>query len=306
MRNIIRYENIELLYNILAYALIIVGVLISCSSMWYEYFTVEKNIDLKKNITKKWAIINTLILLIVILAVFFQSFYNITNDVFDEDYLYAGNVVKGKADGYGKKYYNDGCIIYNGKFKANMYKGIGKYYNTIDIKTGECCKGDEEHTHDLGNEENEVVHILRYEGEFKNNLYNGKGKKYLPRPDYSEKGVILEYDGDFVDNHYCGKGKQYDSFDKATGLIYSYGSFGSKDESKEIITYLRYNGEFDNDEYNGSGELYYTGLDYSPDNPILEYKGEFRNNMKNGQGIEYDIEGNVVYEGLFVDDQRVE
>lgn len=121
------------------------------------------------------------------------------------------------------------------------------------------------------NEEDEDVAYLRYEGEFADGRYNGQGTMYEAREGSGES--VLLYEGGFEDNLYSGNGKYY---------------FG----------YGWYEGEFRNGAYNGNGKLYVDGE--------LVYEGAFIDGAKDGFGIEYDEDGNEIYRGMFVNNERVE
>ena len=55
-----------------------------------------------------------------------------------------------------------------------------------------------------------------------------------------------------------------------------------------------YEGYWINGHYEGYGKYIFENGDY--------YEGEFKNNLCNGKGIEYDKEGNILYEGNWIDD----
>ena len=39
---------------------------------------------------------------------------------------------------------------------------------------------------------------------------------------------------------------------------------------------------------------------------LIKYEGEYFDDLKNGMGKEYDIEGNLIYEGVYLNDKRKE
>ena len=62
---------------------------------------------------------------------------------------------------------------------------------------------------------------------------------------------------------------------------------------------LEFEGEFKNGEkVNGKKYSFTRGYDGK-----LEYDGDFAYGSKNGQGKEYDLEGNVIFEGEFQNDE---
>ena len=107
-----------------------------------------------------------------------------------------------------------------------------------------------------------------FEGEYKNGeKYNGILKTYFDYSDFMLKREVHIKEGKII-----GKGKEYYKNNK-----------------------LKYIGEFNNDEFNGKGTLYYEFLGY------INYIGDFKNGRKNGLGLEYDKFGNILHEGKFED-----
>ena len=61
---------------------------------------------------------------------------------------------------------------------------------------------------------------------------------------------------------------------------------------------MKYEGQYENGKMNGEGVLYYRYSGY------IYYIGYFKEGKKEGQGKEFDKFGNLIYEGLFIDDKR--
>jgi hypothetical protein len=102
-----------------------------------------------------------------------------------------------------------------------------------------------------------------YEGEANIALkFNGLGKLYLNTGE-------LKYDGNFVNSKFQGRGILYQNGVKI------------------------YDGEFENDVYWGSGISYYEISEN------IEYDGEWVNGFKHGQGTLYSDSQEIVYSGLF-------
>ena len=168
------------------------------------------------------------------------TYYSLNPNV---DYLYAGEWVNGKRQGYGDTVYPNGDAYY-GEWVNDEYSGIGRY---------RYANGDS------------------YDGEWKDNLPDGKGKYVAKsftysgewqegwihgtgRLDYSNGDV---YEGDFSEGKKCGQGSYFfangNSYegefynDKITGL----GVFAFTDGS-------RYEGEFSDGKIYGNGTLYYS------------------------------------------------
>ncbi len=91
---------------------------------------------------------------------------------------YIGDMEKGTVKGNGTLYEPQGNIVYDGAFDANVFNGLGKYY---------------ENSH------------LKYEGAFKDNLYEGEGKLY-------RSNEALWYEGSFHLGRMSGDGILYDAF----------------------------------------------------------------------------------------------
>jgi len=45
--------------------------------------------------------------------------------------------------------------------------------------------------------------------------------------------------------------------------------------------------------------------DYDKENEILEYEGEYLNDEKNGKGKEYNLSGQLIYEGQFLNGKKL-
>ena len=93
-------------------------------------------------------------------------------------------------------------------------------------------------------------------------MVKGFGKDY-------EDGKI-HYKGEYLNGKRHGKGKLY----------------------RRLNTDMEFTGEFfEGKIWKGYGKKYHW------QNNNLEYKGEFANGIKDGKGKEYDINGNLIYEG---------
>ncbi len=171
----------------------------------------------------------------------------------------------------------DGESFYVGQTLNGRANGFGLQYDLDgnlmykgEFKANQY-RGYGEWYHTWKSEENEDITYLRYEGEFKDSRYNGRGKLYEVRGDTDDP--VLIYEGDFEDNLYSGNGKYY--FEGGW-----------------------YEGEFRNGMYNGKGKFYNSGK--------LVYEGDFIDGAKQGFGIEYDGDGNEIYRGTFVNNEKVE
>lgn len=110
---------------------------------------------------------------------------------------------------------------------------------------------------------------IKYEGGYIDNKYEGRGKLY----GYNGK---MEYNGYFSNNEYNGFGNKYGYYGK-----------------------LEYEGFFTNSKKNGKGILYFDN------NEKIYFNGIF--DMDNYiEGILYDLNGNIIYEGLFINNKPKE
>ena len=209
---------------------------------------------------------------------------------------FEGEYSNGEKIGKGKEYYQNGKLRFEGEY-LNGKKWNGKVYDSngnlaFEIKDGNG-KGKEYYSY--GN--------LKFEGEY----INGEKKGKI----FSREGY-LEFEGEYINGEKKGKeynrlGKlrfegEYLNGEKWNGKEYSFNMVGIKYE-KEIINGIVCNvkvydkdGNFDFEikDRNGKGKLYndYTGN--------LEYEGEFSDLIQNGQGKEYDDEGKLKFEGIFL------
>jgi len=109
--------------------------------------------------------------------------------------------------------------------------------------------------------------VVTYDGNMANGLPNGKGT-------YTDPDNGRTYIGDWVDFRREGEGKLL------TG------------ESEKI-----YEGEWANDKYNGYGQSFLRG--------VCRYEGSFVNGQRSGEGIAYDEDGNIEYQGLWENNERI-
>ena len=127
------------------------------------------------------------------------------------------------------------------------------------------------------------INTLIFEGQYKTGKRNGKGKEYY------ENGN-LKFEGEYLNNKrwkgigYNIKGKIALELDNGKGKEY-YGIFGDKDK-------IKFEGKF-------LGEKIWNGK-------IYNYNGNEEFEIKDGKGFikEFDNEGNVIYEGEYLNGKR--
>ena len=165
-------------------------------------------------------------------------------------------------------------------------------------------------TKEKGKEYYSFNNKLIFEGEYLNGKRNGKGKEY-----YDDSIVIFE--GEYLKGKRNGKGK-----------IYYIDCFGNEN--------IKFEGEYLNGEKNGKGKEYYengnlkfegeylngnpiNGIRYDPENNAYNYngngfikdydyngllfEGEYLNGLKNGKGKVYNYNGELEYEGEYLNDK---
>ena len=198
--------------------------------------------------------------------------YNNSNEL-----LYEGEFLNGERNGKGKEYDYDGSLIYEGEFLDGIKNGKGKKYYEGKLKfEGEFKNGEIWNGYGIDG---------LFEGEFKN------GKIYNTKPN-SKNGIVKNGEG------------YVKIFDRSNDLIFEgeYKNGEKNGKGKEYFNNrLEFEGEFKNGE-KVKGKQYSFNRGYDG---RLEYEGEFLFGRKNGQGKEYDVEGNLIFEGEFQSDERL-
>lgn len=193
---------------------------------------------------------------------------------------YRGDMTNGEFHGQGKLYYPNGLTEYSGSFIKNKLDGNGILY------------------YPNGN--------IRYSGEFSNNKANGIGRVY------NSDGMLL-FEGMFKD-HYWYEGELKDNKPNGKGKLYFVDMDYSEITSEFIkeLNYfknigLRYEGNFVDGKFHGSGTLYICRHNFKfdensktykymlneitnvfPNNQLPFYSGEFADGMFDGTGELYE------------------
>ena len=228
-----------------------------------------------------------------------KEFYYSSNIEFEGEYR------NGKRNGYGKEYYKNGKLKFEGTYlNGNKWNGKGYDVNSKLVYELENGNGIVKEYYDNN--------ILSFEGNYSNGQKDGKGKEY----DFNGK---LSFDGEYLNDKRNGNGKEYDHLNEA--LIYDgvylsgnrwdgkgYDSDGNEiyelKNGKGIIREylspgkLLYEYEYINGEKNGKGK------EYNYFNGKLKFEVEYVNNKRNGKCKEYDNDGNLVFEGQYLYDQK--
>ena len=198
----------------------------------------------------------------------------------DDKLIFEGEYLNGKRNGKGKEYWDSNKIIFEGEY-LNGKKWIGKIYDKkndniiYEIKNGKGFV-----------REYNINSNLIFEGEY----YDGrrfKGKEYY------DNGKI-KFKGDYY------KSRRWNG--KAYGLngqnVLSQFKYGKGYLIDEYIFYpsLKFEGEYINGTLNGKGKVIANGF--------LIFEGEFKNRIRNGKGKEYNINGELKFEGEYLYDYK--
>ena len=206
--------------------------------------------------------------------------------IYDEkgNLIYEGEMINGRKEGYGKRYYDNGYYI--GQFSNDLKSGKGKYFfNNGEIYEGEfdndLLEGYGKYIYKNGN---------YYVGSFSKNLKHGKGKQFY-------KDGNLQSDIDFNNDKLEGLGR----YNFENGEYYIGHCLNGLKHGKGIIHYkngdIKYEGDFFEDKYQGHGRFNYENGEY--------YIGQCSNNLKNGKGTIYYQNGDIKCEGVFVNGQYI-
>ncbi|HOY39295.1 MAG TPA: hypothetical protein PLK75_08345 [Bacteroidales bacterium] len=217
---------------------------------------------------------------------------------------YFGQEINGKANGYGKIFYDNGAT-YVGYFLDNKRQGNGQFLDSVGNRyTGNWAVnrrngyGIQIFFSTQGKYDGFWIDDERsgrglmfdnqgkYDGLWKQNLRNGQGKMT-----YKDGGI---YDGEWMNDKRHGQGTMlYASGDKYEGnwINDDYGIEGK-------ITYKDgtfYNGELKSNRYDGLGKIIYPNGE--------AYDGEWKDGKKSGKGVMNYANGDV-YTGEWLDNRR--
>jgi hypothetical protein len=113
-----------------------------------------------------------------------------------------------------------------------------------------------------------------YDGEWKYGSMDGFGRLYYV------SGTVA-YEGEWREDKFCGKGTVYNELPIATRDPVIYNDF---DQIGDF--WLKYEGDFVDDNKHGVGTLYFTNNE--------RYAGEFRNDVADGKGTFYRLDGTMI------------
>ena len=200
---------------------------------------------------------------------FIEGKYNNYGKQFQRNKLYyQGYFIRDKHHGKWIIYYQIEKIYISGIFNDNLIDGISYDPNGNKIYEGIFINENPKEGKNL--RIYEYNGEIKYEGDFLEGNYNGYGILY-------GKGSITEYnlklyEGEFKEGKYYGLGKKY--------------------QDNYLGNYLYYEGNFNNNIFDGKGILFYQ-------NGQKFYEGNFQENKIEGEGIKYYQNGSKKIEGIF-------
>lgn len=196
------------------------------------------------------------------------------NDQIDKKYLitwpdgkkYIGEMLNGKRHGKGS--YSSSKGKYEGDFQLDNFHGKG----VLTFSDGS-----------------------KYEGEFKDSKFHGKGI-------FMDKDGNILYDGEYQNDLRYGKGKSakiaaFGEFYEGEFKNGKYHGRGQLKTSMGSYIYDAYDGIFNFGLKHGYFKVY--GYDYSEKKYYLKFEGEFRNDEEEGKGTEYSRDGKKLKEGIW-------
>ena len=251
---------------------------------------------------------------------------------FDElNLIFKGYYKNGKRNGEGKEYnYDD--LIFEGEYINGEKNGKAIEYNMRGIMfKGEYLNG--KRWNGIVKEYHEYYNVIKFYGHYFEG--NKIGKEYDKKGQLIFEGKYLDdkkWDGIIYNNGVLypikngnGKVKQYN---KEGELIfegeYINGEKNGKEYSKEYPKLIIFEGEYCNEkrwngkikEYNSSEHFDWCGYKKKMNDKIwsekniteklkkyeniIKYEGEYFNGERNGKGKEYDIKGNLIFEGEYL------
>ena len=258
----------------------------------------------------------------------FEGEYLKGKKIYGKGFNEKGDIILNiEKNGKGKEYYSNGAIQFEGEY-FNGRKWNGQGYNDegsleFKIKYG---KGNIKEYNYIGK--------LEYEGEYLNGKRHGKGKEF-ERIKFNEDDFINQekigikkkfsyshglkrFEGEFKNGKRNGYGKVFNLL--SNKLIFE-GEFINGERNgygKEYnnMENLIYEGEYINQIRNGRGKEYYNngkilfGGDYFEGKKWNGYgygiDGHLEFELKDGQGnvVEYDYDGNKIFEGEYKNGER--
>ena len=200
---------------------------------------------------------------------------------------FSGEYLNGERNGEGREYDYDFGVIFDGKFLNGKRNGHGKVYDKYYHSS-----------------------ILKYEGEFLDGKKNGKMKKFFGND-------TVEFEGEFLkDRKWNGKG-----YDKNGNVVYEIKDGCGTMREYDILDNLIFEGqimdglrhwkgkEYQKEQLIYEGDFKYgkrSGYGKEYENGKLVFEGRFLNGVRHGKGKEYDDKGQVIYEGIYASNKKLQ
>ena len=251
----------------------------------------------------------------------------------NEKLKFEGKFKNGKRIS-GKEYNNEGNEVFNGTYKdGKRWNGKLKVYRLIGnnfklIFDGELKKG---------KKWNGLSSSLGFEGVYKNGKkWNGKGKEQIRKSNMIFQGEFLDgmyYNGNFytyngsgkmknlIGNLVKGSGNNIKKYNYGGNLIFEGDFIGGKyiyGKEYNNLGEIIYEGKYKNGKkYEGIYKIkmhnhiytYYI-LNSKVSNKFIDlnkeiiYEGEYNEGLKEGKGKEFNKNGNILFEGDFLNGYR--
>ena len=180
-----------------------------------------------------------------------------------------------------KEYNSQNILISHSNFDINGKLVLEKeYYNNGDIRIENFYIEGELKNQKIYWQETKIKYNATYENDFLNlveynnieeKIYEGRANNTFKYYGFGKlySNDQIKYEGEFNNSQYQGRGILYENGIKI------------------------YEGDFENNLYWGTGISYYESTEN------IEYEGEWINGYKHGQGTLYSDSGEIVYSGLF-------
>lgn len=219
---------------------------------------------------------------------------------------YEGEFVDGLKHGQGKSFYNNGKVSHEGGYFRNSFHGRGREYSRSgDLLYSGGFEVNECHGYGICYGQNgEVLHAgywfrgRKYVGQVKNNKPEGEGALFYIN------GAVL-YRGQWKEGVPHGDGIEYESEKnpKAGTWFFGFRYVGNWKEELphgygEMFDFHNipvYQGLFQSGTFHGHGKQFNNGK--------LVYAGHFHFGKYNGIGKLYDIQGRVICNGRWINDE---
>ena len=229
--------------------------------------------------------------------------YNAYNNIL----IYEGDYLKGKRQGKGKEYFDEGNLKFEGEYLNWKRNGKGKEYDIYGkLKfEGEYLDG----KRNRKGKEYDIYGNIIYEGEY----YNGKRSKGKGK-EFDIYGNLV-FEGEFLNGEINGKGKHYNikreiifEGEYLNGKIWK-----GKGKEYDIYEQLRFEGEclngkkWNGKEFDKNGNIISQinngkGIIKEYYNDFIKFEGEYIDGERKGK--EYDDNGKLIFEGEYLNGQN--